>query len=144
MLSLIIVCSIKIRSFTNGHRGVSHRARYVIVTKHIVLLEDLSHFFLSLFALLEASSSYEQSSSSLAKPFFLPFLSFALSMLNSEFSFSIFLMSSSTVGVVEVFAIEAFSSTRRVPSSPSGGGGVIPCPRCLTSSLHVIKLSSES
>jgi hypothetical protein len=50
---------------------------------------------------------------------------FCLEFCQLALSFSIFFMSSSTVGVVEVFAIDAFSSL------PSGGGGVISCPPVL-------------
>jgi hypothetical protein len=78
---------------------------------------------LSFFALLEASYSHEESSSSLAETFFLPF--FVLSFVNSTLSLSICFMSSSTVGVAQVSVIDAFSS------SPSGGGGVIPYPLVL-------------
>jgi hypothetical protein len=58
-----------------------------------------------------------------AEAFFLSF--FVLSFVNLALSFSICFMSSSTVGAVEVSAIDTFSS------SPSGGGGVIPYPLVL-------------
>jgi uncharacterized membrane protein len=72
---------------------------------------------------LEASSSHEESSSSLVETFFLSF--FVLSFVNSALSLPIYFMSSSTVGVAKVSAIDAFSS------SLSGGGGVIPYPPIL-------------
>jgi hypothetical protein len=72
---------------------------------------------------LEAPYSHEEPSSSLAETFFLPF--FVFSFVNLALSLSIYFMSISTVGVAEVSAIDAFSS------SPSGGGGVIPCPPVL-------------
>jgi hypothetical protein len=46
MLPLIIVYSIKIRSFANGHGGVSRRARHMIVIKRYIIIGGLIALFL--------------------------------------------------------------------------------------------------
>jgi hypothetical protein len=57
---LIIVCSIKITSLVNGYGSISHRAMHVIVVKRHSSIGEFIMLFLSFFALLEASSSYEE------------------------------------------------------------------------------------
>jgi hypothetical protein len=114
----------KKKSFANGHGGVSRRSRYVIVIKRHNIIGGLITLFLVFFLLCWRHLLHMRNhhlhlrmhSSCL----------FFLSFVNSALSFSSFFMSSSTVGVVEVSVIDAFSS------SPNSGGGVIPYPPVLS------------
>jgi hypothetical protein len=92
---------------------------------------------------LEASSSYEESSSSLEEDYTLVILSFALRFFFSAFSFSSFFMRSSKVGDLEVLELEPSSMTIGLPFSQIVVEGLHLHPQRLSSYLQAINLFFE-